>query len=136
MITAVDTNVLLDILGVDPKFGEASAKAMRTCLAEGALVVCTIVWAETATAFANRAAFARAMDDLSVTFDSISQEAALDAAEVWRRYRARGGLRTRIAGDFLIGAHAKSAADRLLTRDRGFFGRHFSGLKVMDPSKR
>ena len=134
MITAVDTNVLLDIFGSDPKFGELSAKAMRTCLAQGALVACAVVWAETATAFPSRAAFSRAMDDLSVGFDSIEKESALDAAEAWSRYRVRGGPRTRIASDFLIGAHAKSAADRLLTRDRGFFRTHFSGLKVLDPS--
>ncbi|MHB8381029.1 MAG: type II toxin-antitoxin system VapC family toxin [Candidatus Binataceae bacterium] len=135
MITAVDTNVLLDIFGIDPKFGEVSAQAMRTCLAQGGLVACAVVWAETATAFASRAAFTRAMDDLSVAFDPIGQEAALDAAEAWRRYRVRGGQRTRIASDFLIGAHAKGAADRLLTRDRGFFRKHFTGLKVLDPSR-
>ena len=135
MITAVDTNVLLDIFGADPKFGQVSAQAMRTCLAQGALIACAVVWAETATAFPSRAAFSRAMDDLSVAFDSISQETALDAAEAWRRYWARGGRRTRIASDFLIGAHAKRAADRLLTRDRGFFRRHFSGLKVLDPTR-
>jgi hypothetical protein len=27
-----------------------------------------------------------------------------------------------------------SAADRLLTRDRGFYRRYFAGLKVLDPS--
>jgi predicted nucleic acid-binding protein len=135
MITAVDTNVLLDIFGIDPKFGVVSAQAMRTCLAEGALVACAVVWAETATAFPSRAAFTRAMDDLSVAFDSISLETALGAAEAWRRCRVRGGPRARIASDFLIGAHAKSAADRLLTRDRGFFRRYFAGLKVLDPSR-
>jgi predicted nucleic acid-binding protein len=53
--------------------------------------------------------------------------------EAWRRYRGRGGRRTRIVSDFLIGAHALSAADRLLTRDRGFYRRYFAGIKVLDP---
>lgn len=134
MITAVDTNVLLDVFGADPKFGEASAEAMRRCLGEGALVACEAVWAETATAFSNSDKFRRAMLDLAVAFETLSEEAAVKAAEAWRRYRLRGGQRSRIASDFLIGSHALSAADRLLTRDQGFYRQYFAGLKVMDPS--
>ena len=134
MITAVDTNVLLDIFGADERFGEASAVAVRQCLGEGALVACEAVWAETATVFQSSERFKRTMVDLGVTFEPLSETAAVKAAEAWRRYRARGGRRTRIASDFLIGAHALSAADRLLTRDRGFYRRYFSGLKVLDPS--
>jgi hypothetical protein len=134
LITAVDTNVLLDVLGADPKFGEASAEAVRHCLGEGALVACEAVWAETATAFPNSDKFRQAMADLAVAFEPMSETAAVKAAEAWRRYRARGGRRTRIASDFLIGSHALDAADRLLTRDRGFYRQYFTGLKVLDPS--
>jgi predicted nucleic acid-binding protein len=134
LITAVDTNVLLDIFGADKKFGGGSAEAIRRCLREGALVACEAVWAETATAFMESEKFRRAMSDLAVAFEPISEEAAITAAEAWRRYRARGGRRTRIASDFLIGAHALKAADRLLTRDRGFYRRYFVGLQVLDPS--
>lgn len=133
MITAVDTNVLLDVFGADPKFGEASAAAVRRCLKEGALVACEAVWAETGTAFANHEKFRRAMADLLVAFDPINEEAAVRAGQAWRRYRARGGPRTRIASDFLIGAHASTAAEQLLTRDHGFYRRYFAGLRVMDP---
>ena len=134
MITAVDTNVLLDIFGADAKFGEISANAVRQCLGEGALIACEAVWAETATAFQSSDKFRHVMADLGVTFGSLSEAAAVNAAKAWRQYRARGGRRTRIASDFLIGAHALSAADRLLTRDRGFYRRYFAGLKVLDPS--
>jgi len=48
--------------------------------------------------------FRRAMADLGVTFESLNEAAAVKAAEAWRRYRARGGRRTRIVSDFLIGA--------------------------------
>jgi len=134
LITAVDTNVLLDVFGADAQFGEASAEAVRQCLSEGALVACEAVWAETATAFQRSDKFKRAMAELAVSFEPLSEAAAVKAAEAWRRYRARGGRRTWIASDFLIGAHALSAADRLLTRDRGFYRRYFGGLKVLDPS--
>lgn len=60
---------------------------------------------------------------------------ALDAAAHWSRFRDRtpGGPR-RIAADFLVGAHAVHHADRLLSRDRGFYRLAFQGLEVVDPS--
>ena len=136
MITAVDTNVLLDVFGADPKFSPASSEALRRCLREGALVASEVVWAETATVFGDIGRFRDAMNKLPASFSPMTEEAAIKAAEAWRRYRAGGGPRDRIAADFLIGAHALVAADRLLTRDRGFYRRYFAGLRVLDPTAR
>jgi len=47
-------------------------------------------------------------------------------------YRKAGGKRERVLADFLIGAHALHEANRLLTRDRGFYRKYFSGLKVLE----
>jgi predicted nucleic acid-binding protein len=74
------------------------------------------------------------MHKLPASFLPMTEEAAIKAAEAWRRYRASGGPRVRIAADFLIGAHASIVADRLLTRDRGFYRRYFTGLRVIDPT--
>ncbi len=134
MITAVDTNVLLDVFGADPKFSQASAEALRRCLREGALVASEVVWAETATVFGDAGRFRDAMRKLPASFSAMTEEAAIRAAAAWRRYRAGGGPRDRIAADFLIGGHALVAADRLLTRDRGFYRRYFAGLGVVDPT--
>ena len=54
MITAVDTNVLVDILEPDPRHGVASADALTRCLAEGTVVACDIVWAEVATVYGDQ----------------------------------------------------------------------------------
>jgi predicted nucleic acid-binding protein len=134
VITALDTNVLLDVFGADPKFPSASSDALRRCLREGALVASEVVWAETATLFGEAGRFRDAMNKLPASFSSMTEEGAIRAAEAWRRYRAGGGPRDRIAADFLIGAHALIAADRLLTRDRGFYRRYFAGLRVVDPT--
>jgi len=134
VITAVDTNVLLDVFGADPKFATASGEALRRCLREGALVASEVVWAETATVFGNAGLFQNAMYKLSASFSPMTEAAAIKAADAWRRYRAGGGPRDRIAADFLIAGHALVFADRLLTRDRGFYRQYFAGLRILDPT--
>jgi predicted nucleic acid-binding protein len=134
MITAVDTNILVDVFKADPRFGPASADTLRSCLSEGAIVAREIVWAETATVFDGDAEFVAAMGALGIRYSAIEAEAALVAARAWRRYRSRGGQRQRVAADFLIGAHAFEQADRLLTRDRGFYRDYFEKLRVVEPA--
>ena len=135
MITAVDTSVLLDIFGADPTFGPRSKASLRSCIAEGSLVACEVVWTEVASVFPSPEAAIDAMSRLGVDFSAIELETALAASASWKKYRDRGGRRDRVAADFLIGAHALLQANRLLTRDRGFYRAYFSSLKVIDSSK-
>lgn len=60
-------------------------------------------------------------------------EAALRAAECWYRFRKRSGGKDRTVADFLIGGHALVRADRLLTRDQGFYRDYFKSLKLVVP---
>src|SRR5882724_700168 len=46
MITAIDTNILLDILIPNEEFYEASADALEDAAGEGSLVISDIVYAE------------------------------------------------------------------------------------------
>ena len=134
MITAVDSNILLDILGANPTFGPASAKALRTATQKGRLVVCEVVWAEVAAWFTPAEAAQAAFRRFELEFSALTMEAALEAGVAWRAYRERGGARTRVIADFLIGAHALCQADRLLSRDRGFYRSYFKRLSIVDPS--
>jgi predicted nucleic acid-binding protein len=136
VISAVDTSVLLDVFGADPQFGPRSREALDRCLDEGSLVLSDVVWAETAAAFADPDAAERAMAALGAGFSAASLEAASFASTAWRAYRKAGGSRTRLVADFLVGAHASVQADRLVTRDRGFFRRYFADLPILDPSRR
>lgn len=135
MITAVDSNVVLDVLSADPAFGSASREVLRSCRAEGGLVACEVVWAELGAAFSEAERFADVMDRLGIRFTPLQQEAASRCGETWRQYREHGGTRDRVVADFLVGAHAALVADRLLTRDRGYFRRYFTDLTVLDPSR-
>lgn len=135
MITAVDTNVLIDVLEPDPVYGPASRDFLTRCLSEGSIVACEVVWAEVATAYGDKFDdLLEALSTLGVGYSPITHEAALEAARHWRRHRARGGGRRRIAADFLIGAHALIQCDRLLSRDRGFFRQGFKSLRLLDPA--
>jgi hypothetical protein len=97
------------------------------------LVACEVVWAETTALFADSDSARGALERLGVEFSQLDAEASLAAGAHWREYRARGGRRARVAADFLIGAHALHRADRLLTRDRGFYRAYFASLKVLYP---
>jgi predicted nucleic acid-binding protein len=135
VITAVDTNVLLDVLSANPEFGMASRAALSECLAEGNLVACDIVWAETASGFDSERSAIDAFQRLGIELSVLVQPAADAAGTAWRAYRRAGGSRARLAGDFLIGGHALVQAERLLTRDRGFFRSYFKSLKILDPTQ-
>jgi predicted nucleic acid-binding protein len=134
VITAVDTNVLRDVFGADPTFGERSRVALTSCLEEGQLVACDLVWAEVTAAFGSVRLAASALTEAQIEFRPVTVTAAQEAGTAWRTYRERGGRRDRPIADFLIGAHAVSEADRLLTRDSGFYRSYFRRLRILDPS--
>jgi predicted nucleic acid-binding protein len=134
VITAVDTNILIDVLEPDPVYGPASLESLRTCLQEGTVVACEVVWAEVSTAYVHALA---QMDDalhrIGIGYTPMIQQAALVAARHWHVYRQQGGTRERIVADFLIGGHALTQCDRLLSRDRGFYRSYFTALTLTTP---
>ena len=134
MITAVDTNVLLDILVPNESLCDASAAALQQAADQGSLVISDIVYAELSIHFESQRECDAFLESAEIQVQRLEREALFAASRAWRKYRRQGGKRTRILADFLIGAHAQSIGARLLTRDRGFYGKLFPSLKVRDPS--
>ncbi len=134
MITAVDTTVLIDVFEPDPAFGPRSRDALRAAITDGSVIACEMVWAEVVATFPSASEAEQVLERLRIDFSPIGAGAAVAAGVSWRSYRRSGGPPTRLIADFLIGAHAKLQADRLLTRDRGFYRTYFKELRVLDPS--
>jgi predicted nucleic acid-binding protein len=155
--TAVDTNVLLDLLAGDPAAAASARSAIANALGLGSLAVCPMVYAELGANFPDQEELTRFIRAFHIQVDDFSAEALFMAAAAWRRHaRNRGkeiqcprcGQRTEvlcpscgtplswrqhILPDFLVGAHAAAQADRLLTRDPYYYRRYFPAVTVLAP---
>ncbi len=132
MTTAVDSSVILDVLVGSES--HQSLDALRRASVEGRLIVCEAVVAEVRPVFDSSDSFSEFMLDWGLEFVPSTRESAILAGEMLRRLLDRRKERTgRILADFLIGAHAKVHADRLLARDRGYLRDYFTELAVWDP---
>jgi predicted nucleic acid-binding protein len=137
---AVDTSVLIDLLGEDAR-ADAAEACLRMALGRGPVVVCDVVVSEVTAGLGHGAEMMDALEEMGLGYSAIEQRAAVRAGEMQRKYKER--LRNagkpvaaapRTIPDFLVGAHALLQCTGLITRDAGFFRDYFKGLKVIVPS--
>ena len=154
MITAVDTNIILDILIPGEAHAEASERALTQSLRAGLAIISEPVYAELAGRFPGRQSLDSFLEEAGLALCPSGAEALYLAGRAWRDYLSRrpdllvcpscgdgqnvqcmrcgASLHPRqhLVADFLIGAHAIVHADRLLTRDRGYHRSYFPGLQL------
>lgn len=154
MISALDTNLLLDILLPDPSHLERSKSLLDRARRRGALIISEVVYAELSAHFASKNDLDRFLREVSLALTPSTPEALHEAAQAWRRYLRRRPdklqcprcgfaqavrcprcgrripSRQHILSDFLIGGHALALAQTLLTRDRGYYRTYFPRLPL------
>lgn len=135
MITAIDTNVLLDVLLPNDDFCDAAMAAIEQSITAGSLVICDVVYAELCVHFSAQQDCDDFLDANQIRVEALTRASQFAASRVWREYRHQGGPRARILADFMVGAHAQFQATRLLSRDRGFYRKLFPALTLGDPSR-
>jgi predicted nucleic acid-binding protein len=132
MITAVDTSVLLDILTDSPVHAEQSEALLARAYQQGSLIVCPVVYAELAPHARDRRQLDGWLQRGGIRVVTLTADHGYSAGVAHAAYRKAGGKRERVLADFLIGSHALHEANRLLTRDRGFYRKYFAGLEILE----
>jgi predicted nucleic acid-binding protein len=136
---AVDTSVLIDLLGEDTR-ADAAEACLRMALGSGPVAVCDVVVSEVTAGLGHGSQVMDALEEMGLEFSAIEQRSAVRAGEMQRKYKERlraASLPTsspRTIPDFLVGAHALLQCTALITRDAGFFRDYFKGLKVIVPT--
>ena len=157
MITAVDTNIILDVLIPGEPFGESSKELLDRHSSKGKLILCEVVFAELAARFPAEEELAAFLADTRMSLVYSNEKSLYVAGSRWAEYasksaknrftcgkcgyafkptcpQCKAGLtkRLHVLADFLIGAHALVQADCILSRDLGVYKTYFSDLKVID----
>ena len=129
--TFVDSCVILDVFTDDPVWGEWSSRHLFAAAERGLLVINALIYAEVSVRHGDRETLDLALSDFER--EDVPYEAAFLAGKVQADYRARGGKRSSLLPDFLIGAHAMVRGHRLLTRDPKRFANAFPALRLIAP---
>jgi len=156
LITAVDTNILLDILIPGEPHSDSSKRLLDKHLSNGKLILCEVVFAELAARFSSEQELKMFLAETGMRLVPSNEKSLHIAGMRWAEYARRGkrnqfscaecgrsfsmhcphckAMVTRrqiVLSDFLIGAHALEQADCLLSRDLGIYKNNFSDLKVI-----
>jgi predicted nucleic acid-binding protein len=130
----VDTNVILDIIGGDPNFGEKSSEIISRYSRTGILVINPIIYGEVGALLSSIEELNSLLPTSLFHRYPIPWEASFTAGQAFAKYKRQGGKKNRILADFLIGAHATAIGAGIISRDKGY-SKYFS-VQILNPSEK
>lgn len=132
-MTFVDTNVLLDLVGNDPRWGRWSIDQLDAALLRGPLLINFVVYAELAARYQRIVELDAFVAGTRLQVVETPRPALFLASRAHLQYRQAGGTRTGVLPDFFIGAHAAVLNVPLLTRDARRYRSYFPRLELIGP---
>lgn len=132
-VLLVDTNVLLDVFGRDPRWWAWSLARMEEAILSGPLLINDVIYAETSIRYRSLEYLDATLSDAGISIAPIPRPALFLAGKAFVRYREAGGNRTGVLPDFFIGAHAAVANLPLLTRDVRRYRSYFPTVTLISP---
>jgi predicted nucleic acid-binding protein len=129
----VDSNVLLDVLSDQLPWNAWSAAELAAAGDAGPIIINVVIFGEVSAGFGALHEVEALLPPDLYRREAIPFEAGFVAGRAFGEYRRRGGQRTMILPDFLIGAHAVVGGHRLLTRDAARYRSYFPEVELIAP---
>jgi predicted nucleic acid-binding protein len=130
----VDTHILIDVLQEDPRWAEWSVQQMSSLSRTHRLCINWVIYAELSSSFDSMGDLDALLAGGQLPVEAPERNALFVAGRAHALYRKRGGTRTQVLGDFIIGAQAATQGWTLLTRDATRFRTYFPTLRVIAPA--
>ena len=131
----VDSCVVIDVLENDRRWAAWSQTRLETWSARGPLLINAVIYAELAAYASSKESLEAEVAAAGLAMREFPRDALFLAGRAHAAYRRRGGTRTGVLADFLVGAHAAVLQIPILTRDVARFRTYFPKLELLAPGK-
>ncbi len=133
----VDSNILIDIIELDPQWSDWSQEQLAAASGTGPVVISPIVVAEVAPYSGELDDFLEKIEIMGVQIEPLCSNSAFAAGAAFKSYRLQRGQSgpKSILSDFLIGGHAQYLDATILTRDARFYRTYFPSVPLITPLK-